>query len=68
MSSCPVCSYARDTDPEHYLDKIKRLPYKGYHFNPGGAALIFDFGEVQISAECNKCDYEKLLKKLGELK
>lgn len=64
---CLYCGYD-SSDPDNYLDKIKKLSYRGYHFNPGGVELIFDFGRVQISAECNKCDYEELIMKINDHK
>jgi hypothetical protein len=67
MSICRFCGIEIG-DPHKYIDKIRELPYTGYHFNAGGAVLIFPFGKVQISTLCDKCDYELLLKEIEEHK
>ncbi len=38
------------------------------YVNPGGRALGFSFGVIQLIDYCNWCDYETLKRRIPELK
>ena len=67
------CSYChKDRSDTEALRLSKNLIRKhiliGEYVNPGGRELIFSFGRINISDQCNWCDYKKIKKEIEDKK
>jgi len=62
MEKCPICGGDRSQEMSPELRKLINLHRLiREDVNPGGRELIFETGgKIQLTDECNACDYKSL--------
>lgn len=69
IDRCPICSRNRDDDKlrEEFESLLVKHGCVSAAHNPGGAEFSFkELGKLQISAECDACDLDRLKLFLAE--
>lgn len=68
---CPYCNKNRiSNDAKIEMLSLARKYKYSWCFNPGGAQFNFNFGRIQICAECDECDlisFKQQMKELNKL-